>query len=298
LVRVAIAILLVALGIGVGAGPLQHDASRRDKSLKSARAETAARGARITALEGRSAYADSFAKGTAAKVLAGTLTGRSITLITLPGADPATVASLRALIAVAGGQVTASVPVTATVTDPASQQLVDSLTSQMLAQTPGVTVAATATGYQRLGALLARGVSAPISSHLPKAAVDTAAISIAAGLTTAGLLGKPSVAARAGLALIVAGDTRDAARSSVLTSVITGFAHEVLTVVAGPSPADASGGLLAALREAPDRSWSTVDGTDATTGQVAAVLALAARPRGVTGNFGSGAGATAALPPS
>jgi hypothetical protein len=298
LVRLAVALLLVALGVGLGAGPLQHDATRRDKALKSARAEAAARGAKVASLQARAAYADSVAKGTAPAVLAGKLTGRSITLITLPGADPTVVASLRSLIAVAGGQITASVPVTATLEDPSSRQLVESLTSQMLTQAPDVTVATTATGYQRFGALLARAVGAPIASHLPKAAVDTTAISIASGLTTAGLLAKSSVPARGGLALVVTGPDADAAHSAVLASMVDAFAHEVLTVVAGPSTAAGPGGLLAALRKAADRACSTVDGADAVSGQVTAVLALAVRPRGVSGDFGSGAGASAALPPS
>ncbi|MFL6062934.1 MAG: putative cytokinetic ring protein SteA [Marmoricola sp.] len=246
--------------------------------LSKEKATVAARDRRIRQLEAEAKRSSGYLAGTANAVVRGTLAGRTVSLIGLPGADPATLVALRGLLTAAGAQVGAQVAVLPATTSSAQDGLVDALTSQMVTQTPGLVVPAGADGYQRLGALLSRAAAVPPSAHVPRAPYDTAAVAIGSGLRTAGLVSS-TITWRGALTLLVTGthgqDDADLAR------LAAAYGAQVPTVVAGPAS-----GPLSALRASASKVFSTVDGIEATDGRVAAVLALAVRAQGRTGAWG------------
>jgi hypothetical protein len=303
LVRAAVLVLAIALGIAVGAGPLQRSNSERDKQLAAQKTEVLRKQQRIDALESTATFGDAFAAATGQSLVKGTLAGRSVALVTLPGADQDQVAKLRADIEAAQGTITGQIGLAAKMADSSSRQLVEALTSQMLQQTPGVTVPADAGGYQRFGALLARALGTGPTGQPARAAYDTTAVSIVSGLQSADLITvTQAVTARAGLTLVVTGNrsatAAAAAENAVPLTILQALGDQVPTVVAGPTGAAGKRGVIGALRgnTAASAALSTVDSSDTTMGQLAAVLALAARTRGTIGQFGAVDAADGVIP--
>ena len=206
LLRVAVLVLVLALGVALGAGPLQHSNSRRDRDLAAQKAEVIRKQHRISALEATASFADAYAAATGPALTKGALAGRSVTLVTLPGADKNTVAKLRAGVEAADGKITGQVDLAAPMARASSRQLVEALTSQMLTQAPDVSVPADASGYQRFGALLARAIGTGPAGQPAQAAYDAPAVSVVSGLQSADLISvSQPISARAGLALVVTG---------------------------------------------------------------------------------------------
>ncbi|HET6166734.1 MAG TPA: copper transporter [Marmoricola sp.] len=301
LVRAAVAALAVALGIGIGAGPLQRSNKDRDEQLAAQKAQVARKQARIDALESGRAFADGFATAVAPTLLRGALAGRAVTVITLPGADPDVVAKLRADLGIAQARVTGQVDLAPSATRSSGRQLVDALTSQMLTQARDVTVPADAGGYERLGALLARALGTGRTGQPVQASYDATAVGIVSGLQSAELVTTgQAISARAGLALVVAGpparSEAAAADNGVPVTILRALGSRVPTVVVGSTGAAGPLGVLRALRSGAP-VLSTVDSVETTMGQVAGVLALAARVRsGTIGQFGAVHAANGALP--
>ena len=291
--RAAVAALAVALGITLGAGPLQHSERDRDKELAAAKAAAARRQQQVAALESGARFAAGYAAATAPAVLRGVLAGRSVALVTLPGADPVVVARVKADVAAAQGRITGQVDFAATTAKASSRQLVEALTSQMVTQTH-VPVPAGAGGYQRFGALLARAIGSGPTGQPAQAAYDATAVGIVSGLQTADLVSLGQrVAARAGLVLVVAGPAARtqaaAADNAVPVTILDALARGVPTVVLGAVAAAGPRGVVGALRanSSARAVVSTVDSGETAMGQVAAVLALAARAGGKIGHYGA-----------
>lgn len=303
LVRAAVLVLALALGVALGTGPLQHSNSQRDRELAAQKAELSRRQDRISALEATASFADAYAAATGPALTKGALAGRSVALVTLPGADPDTVARLRAGVEAAQGKITGQLDLAPPMARASSRQLVEALTSQMLTQAPGLSVAADASGYQRFGALLGRAIGTGPNGQPAQAAYDATAVGIVSGLQSAELV-KPSqpISARAGLVLVVtgpeSGSTAEAADNAVPVTILQALGQQVATVVVGPTGAAGSRGVIGALRGSPaaTKALSTVDSAETAMGQVAGVLALAARAAGTVGQFGAVHAADGVLP--
>ena len=293
LTRAAVLVLAVALGIALGAGPLQHSNAQRDKELAAQQAQVARLHRQVAGLQASGAFAEAFATATGPTLTRAVLAGRSVAVVTLPGADPALVTQVLADVAAAQGRVTAQVALAPSMARSSSRQLVEALTSQMLAQTSGVQVPADAGGYARFGALLARALGTGPSGQPAQAAYDPTAVGIVTGLQSANLISLPQpVSARAGLAVVVAGpqaaSDAAAAENAVPVTLLRAFGAQLPTVVVGTSGAAGSRGVLGALRASDARTVvSTVDSIQTAMGRVAAVLALAARAGGTIGAYGA-----------
>lgn len=301
LLKAALALLVLAVGIALGAGPLQHTARERDKELTAQKERTARAERQVRSLTRSGDFATAYAQATAAKLVAGRLTGRTVALVQLPGAPRATVDAVRAMLGAAGAQVTAEATLAPALASASSRQLVEALTSQMISQTPGLGVPATAAGYERFGLLLARAIGATGTSAAGTA-YDQAAIGIVSGLTTAGLVKVGKVAPRASVAVVVAGppakDALAAASNSVPVTILRSFGSKVPTVLAGSTAAAGNLGVLGTLRAdaATARTVSGVDSVQTPMGQVALVLALAQRAAGKTGQYGGVGKVTGPVP--
>ena len=192
----------------------------------------------------------------------------------LPTAVPADVSALKDLVGVAGGTVGGTVRVGKQLVDAGQKQLVDELGSQLESRATGVTIPADAGPYERIGALLARAVGTDTRGG---AAVDGAATSILAGLTTASLVSTDGTLNRRGdLVLFVTGagegdQQQQQGAATIVTQVVQSVDSQTAGVVlAGPVAAALPGGEVKAVRDdvAAAKDVSTVDSLGRTAGQV------------------------------
>jgi hypothetical protein len=248
-------LLALATGVALGAGPLTSTRSSADPGP--------ARAPRTT----RSGYPDAFAASVASRLYAGGLSGRPVALVTLPGADPATVVALTAQVTAAGGRLTGTFPVDAQLVDAGQKSLVDTLGSQLRTQLHGHVVDKAASTYPRIGELLAVALATPGTAvGQPTADVSVVRQSLVAAHLLAVPKGGPPTAP---LVLVVLGDPLD---QSIADGVLSGLAAGARGVVAVAPTGSAN---LAGLRaDGVTRHVTTVDGTETSAGRAAAVLAL------------------------
>jgi hypothetical protein len=298
LVVLAGALLLLALGIAVGAGPLQHGAAARERDLARQKTKVVDRDHRIEELLAANSLGSAYAGATAPRVVAGTLSARKVALVSLPGVESATVDQLAELVRSAGGEVTARVGLEPSLLAASGRGLLDALTSQMVTQTPGLSVPSDASAFERLGVLLARAIGVPASAHATAAAYDPTAISIISGLEAAKVIAKAEVTARAGLTLVVLPAATSSQTDPAAAAVLTSYVTQAPSVVAGPAGSARSHGLLTLLRANSGFTAGTVDSVETAVGRIIATLALAARTRGVQGDYGVVGTVDAAVPPA
>lgn len=302
--RIAAGVLVLAFGIALGAGPLQHSAEERDQALARAEARADRDKEKVAEGEAAAALAAAYADATAPSLVAGKLAGRTVTVVTLPGADQAQVDALKGLITAAGGTVSAEAGLEPAALDPAGRSLIEALTSQLVTQNPSTGVPADVAGYDRLGALLARTVAADAGAAAGGAPYDQTAVGLAAGLQAAELVKVGKASPRGQLTVVVAGPPAEseiaAANNEVPLAILRGYGARTPTVLVGTSGAAGPNGLVGALRADPGvaAAVSGVDSLESSTGRVAAVLALAARAGGTIGQYGAVGASGGPVPPS
>lgn len=302
MMRLVGALLVLALGVAIGAGPLQKSNARRDDELTAQKRRVAEKEQQIASLKAGQKYSEQYAAATAPGLVRNALTGKSVTVLALPGAEPASVAGVRNLVAAAGGKVTAVVTFKPVMGRASSRQLVEALTSQMATENPDVEIPANAGGYQRFGVLLARAVGLPASANQDAAPYDEVAVGIVSGLQTAGLVTTSGVSSRAALTVAVTGpaaaDADAAGANAVPVTLLRAYATLAPVVVAGPASAAGDLGIIGSLRAAgAAQGLSTVDTVETVSGQVTTVLALSALDRGNTGSWGGIGAKDGPIPP-
>lgn len=283
--------LALAAGIALGGGPLQ-DVGRgnSDQELASARAALATQRTRAADLRQQAALADQFAAAAGPGLVAGKLSGHTVSLVLLPGADPQVVSSLSTLLSRAGARLGATYTVQPKTTQAANRQLVDALTSQLAAQEKQVSLPKAASTYDRLGGLLARLAG---STTKGGASYDPTAVSILAGLDTAGLVtAKDQPQTRGDVVLVVAGEPDGKAATEATSAIEAAVAGAMApgvrgVVVAGPTSSATGGGVIDEIRSGTAaKTVSTVDSVDTGAGRVATVLAAASAVAGHPGAYG------------
>jgi hypothetical protein len=295
IVSIVSVFLALAVGVALGGGPLKGEVDNtlveQVKADRSAKAELRSE---IADLRSTNQFSDAFADAVAPGLVGNTLKGRAVTLVVLPAAQQTEVSALGDMIATAGGSVSGTVRIGDGMLDVQNKQLVDELGSQLLDSAPDVDVPADASGYERMGALLARAIGT--DKDPAGAPVDATAESILAGLSTAGLVSAGDDLKRRGsLVLFVAGPgsaSGDAATSynSIVTTLATAVdASTDGVVVAGPISSARAGGLIRAIRDdvVAARDVSTVDVLGRSAARVVVVMALAGQAQDQTGHFGA-----------
>ncbi|MBW9204937.1 copper transporter [Mumia sp. zg.B17] len=289
LVVAAALLLALAGGIALGTGVLDGAeappaAAETSRSAEDTPEDVAARG-----------LAEAYRDQLGAAPLAGRLTGRSVVMVTLPGAADSTVDSVDAALKAAGATVVGSVAVTDRMLDPADRQFAVGVAQQTL---KGVTDTPTdgLANYEVVGAALGRGLAAKATT-----AVDAPAQTIVSALTEAKLVGTAQApASRAQLALVVAGtdETFESGRGELLATMVSGMDSAGLgSLVVGPVGSGAPDGAVEAVRASPSaESVSTVDVVGVPFGDVALVTALQQESSGKAGHFGTSGAADGDLP--
>ncbi len=300
LVSIVAVFLALAVGIVVGTtalnGPVLDDLNDRVSGL---RADKRGLEADLRATEQRSSAQEQAAKVLTPGVVAGTLDGARVLVVSTPDAPSGLRDGLVPLLTAAGAEVGASVRLRPALLDPASSQQVTDLVAQVAV--PGADLPDGEPLDQAL-AQLAQVLLRPPSGAAPSADVVRRVVAAYQGEDLLDVDG--DVAQAADLVVLLtgpAGPVTDA--STAQGRSLVAFArqldvHSSGAVVAGAAAATRDGGLLAALRE--DRGTtdrvSSVDAADTPTGQLGVVLSLVEQRTGGSGAYGSGPGVDGPLP--
>ncbi|HEX3224097.1 MAG TPA: copper transporter [Nocardioides sp.] len=262
-------LLALATGIALGAGPLTDTGS------------SASPGPRVLTPAPDAADADAFAGAVATRLYDHGLSRRPVAVVTMPGADRATVAALVTQVKAAGGELTGTYAVQPQLVDANQKSLVDTMGIQLAKQVGGVDKAATT--YPRMGLLLAIALATTAKTGV-QAGDD--AVAVRQSLAAAHLLAVPQGGPpTAPLVLVVLGSPVDQA---IADGVLEGLAGGARGVVAVAPTRDA---VLAGLAtDGVTKRVTTVDGSETEAGRVAAVLGLVRawnKPGGAFGASGS-----------
>jgi copper transport outer membrane protein MctB len=282
LVSLAAVLLALAAGVALGAGPLDNAASGLSDGD----------GSGTSADPAIARFESGYAARTAGALLNGTLKGKSVVVLTLPGARADETKDIRADLEKAGADVTGEVQLTAKLVDPANRQFAEGVAQQSASDVQGVTGAGDS--YQRIGTALGRSVLGKSGKNL-----DTTAATIGSAFAEGQLVtyaAKPKTFAD--LAVVVSGPGRAGDSGTVsaqMSKAIDGAGAGA--VLAGPSTSSQDGGVLAALRDSDAASQvSTVDVTDTAAGRIVVALALAREAKGQSGSWGTSRSADGAVP--
>lgn len=285
-------LLALAAGIALGSGPLQSEIETRTASAPDPDVPEDADD-QVEALRSGTDYSDDFALSVSSRLVRDTLADRTVTVLVLPGAAPASVAGVGDMVARAGGRVVSEVRVDPRLLDVANRQLVGELGTQMVESAGGaVRVPPTAGDYERLGALMARAL---VTQERAGVEPDAAAKGIQAGLEAAGLLTLGEGAGTRGSLLLAVGgpaygseDEREGAGTIVSSLLVEAARTARAVVLAGPTGSGQADGLVGLLRAEPEArpAVSSVDGVDRVAGRIDTVLALAVDVTGPSGHFG------------
>jgi len=266
-------VLALATGIALGAGPLSRETlvptQSEPRRSTPAPAETA----------------DELAEAVTPSMTRDRLAGRSVTVVSTPGAAARDVEALAEAVEAAGGSVSARWKVGRSLVEAGDAALVDTLGEQLLEQLDEDVAELDAPPYQRMGQLLGEAIAT--RGDRPDV-VGKSGTTIRQSLDAASLLATDDTDPRVSpLVLVVLGDDVEDAVAEGLT---TGLAERARRVVVA---ADARRGDLAVLDETGD--VTTVDGVDGAAGRLAAVLALAADDDDPPGSYGA-SGSDGVLP--
>jgi hypothetical protein len=295
IVSIVSVFLALAVGIALGGGPLKGEVD--DTLVDQVQADRAVKAdlrAEIANLRSSNAFVDGFADAVAPGLLSQTLSGRVVTLVALPTSQQSEVTALADMVSTAGGTVGGTVRVGDGLLDVGNKELVDELSSQLLDGASDVNVPADASGYEAMGALVARAIGT--DKEPGGAGVDATSDSILAGLSTAGLMSADGALDRRGsLVLFVAGagsgsDEEQTAAATILTTLATAVdADTGGVVVAGPMSSARDHGVVRAIRDdvVAARDVSTVDSLGRAAARIVAVMALAGQAEEQTGHFGA-----------
>lgn len=293
-VSIVAVLAALAAGIALGAGVLESDDDATATVDTARTASTADQQARM--------FAEEFTGSVRGSLIAGQLTGRTVTVLVMPDTPKDLVDATAATVAEAGGTVVSTLSIGEDLVSATSKQLVDELGGQLEAGATTIRVAAGANTYERMGTLLGYALAtAQPEGDQP----DEQAQTILAGATTGGLLtAAEPVVTRGHLVLVLAGAPTASAEAAkgtaeILTSLLRALdASSGGVVLAGTAGTAETPGALSGIRADAGTAGlvSTVDNADTAQGALVTVLALAEQSGGGAGQYGVGAGATAVRP--
>ena len=334
LVSLVSVFLALAVGIVLGAGPLKEPISEGlSQSVQQLRQDRDALGDQLKTAQAATRNRDTFIGDVQDELVAGQLSGRSVVLVTLPGADADAVRPLTQALTDSGARLTGRIDMRDAWADPASRSARDTAIANLRsiaggsAGTPGAgsnrtaspspSSSPTATGAAAAAdtaaaQVLARALMTSDSS--PAERPDENSRTLLEGLGRAGLLDvNGELPGRATEAVLLVPGVATAVQGVVptpspspspdgtpawvtLASVLD--AASAGAVVVGPASSATAGGVLAAVRAQQPLATtvSTVDTGGTPMGDVTTVLALREQQQGTAGSYGFGAGANAILP--
>jgi len=260
----------------------------------------------VTGLEREVGYRDAYLTSLAPSLIGGRLSGTTVVVVTLPGADGQVADELADTLTDAGGTVTARAAVQPDFVGREKERMLADLTARLALPDVG---AGSGQPYARAARQLA---GALVTKEAGGPALDSARTALISGLDGAGFVQlSRTPTKRAELVVVVAGAGADSGEGTAAgraaeasrtgeVAVALAEAFDVAgrgAVVTGP-PESADVGRVVATIRAGDaaRTVSTVDTAGSPFGRVAVVYALVEQERGGAGQYGLAASADAPLP--
>jgi hypothetical protein len=294
LVSIVAVFLALALGIVVGTtalnGPITKDLRNQVDDAKHQRDALAAQ---VKLLQGQVDDAGEFAATYGTQLVAGTLTGKNVLEIVLPGATSNMQDGVSQQVSAAGGKISGRITITKAYLDPSRGAGINSLATGPT-HPLGLTLPETPNADELGGALLAyvllgHGQSTDLTQVLGGFAALHMVTSDGQDVTPATTV---VVLAHGGLP---AKDYAGTAELSLVAALAHAGGH---VVVAGDNASAAGAGLVSLVRDsqANRSAVSTVDNADSPFGQVSAVLALSGATKGLVGHYGTDQSADALFP--
>jgi hypothetical protein len=294
LVSLIAVFLAVALGIVIGTTqlnePILKDIEKQVSSLEQDKRDLEDQ---TQQLKTQVDTADAFGTAVAPALVKGALANRKVLLVVTNDAVPTeTVDGVTALIDQAGGAVSGTVRLQPGYSDPSTAASLESYVTG-----PGLPTGLQLPEADDSGQLVASVLAQVLMIPKGGTARDTAQIaSVLSGLNALdALTAESSSVAAADYALVLTSGAfqgQDAdERNGTLTDLVSALDSSGSgAVVAGDADSAGRSGLVGAVRNEPtlSDSLSTVDNTASSTGQISAVLALAAEGGGTSGNYGTG----------
>jgi outer membrane murein-binding lipoprotein Lpp len=301
LVSIVSIFLALAVGIVLGAGPLKEDIGNTLTSeVKNLRADKAALRAELDAAEKGNQARDDFTAASNKTLLASRLSGTTVAVVVLPGADSGLVKSTTETLTYSGARIGSTVTVLDSWIDPDKATFRASLGQQLAGQ---VQVPVDQADDNVINAVLARSV-------LTKAgAPPTGADAALEGLRTGDLIRfTPNPVAPASVAVVIAGpvsgsnaDLRDAqakALANLAGELDAAGSGALLTAVSAKQGATNVTSVVSTVRSDGDLSKqvSTVDDGEIPMGQASVVFGLLEQQAGKAGHYGLAGDASASFP--
>ncbi len=307
LVSIVSIFMALAVGIVLGAGPLQGQiGDTLTSEITQLRTDKQALRGEVSDLNKALATATSYDTATLRRVVTGTLTGRAVAIVELPGADADEVRAIGETVVAAGGTVASTTRVLDAwvSTDP---KVVTSRTdvADKLAVSLRVTPSAAGASPSTLDKVLAAAL-VPTSASIPGTEVTRAALTDLVGAKL--IEGAPQdtnpaqfvVVVTAPLAGVAAETTAAAdAWMQMIAALEAASAATVATISAGAALGDQETSVVRVLRKNPGvaKAVSTVDDAGSPAGLASIVLGLVALETGAVGHYGTDEGASAAFAP-
>jgi hypothetical protein len=275
--------LALAIGVVLGGGPLAEVG--RDALTSTSAQPKAGSGTDDTA------FGDAFATAAAPQLYGKQLAGRSVAVVSLPGADPRVIEGIVGQVEHAAGTVEGKYVVQQGLVDAGEKSLVDTLGSQLMTQLGTDAADDDAPTYERMGQLLATAITTRDEGGDSASQQST---SIRESLAGADLVVSPEdEPGLAPLVLVVLGDNAD---DDILAGLLSGLASRAVGVVVAGDTRSGAHGDVAAFRARPEaEKVATVDGAELAVGQVTATLALVRSLTEKGGSFGA-SGSDGAVP--
>ncbi len=265
----------------------------------------------VRELEQDKAFGTAFAEEALPELVSARLAGQRVLLVTLPGAEQATVNEIAGVLEAAGASVTGELAITDAYAMPDQESVLDSLVSQLV--WPDLELPADGSPYDRAAAEIAAVVAtAEVAADPDELPGPGRVAELTDGSEDQSSNGEAQVLPGLRAAGFVETSTDDPLSKASQVVVVTGPAPEEPTddtrrangahlslaraldagssgvVMAGPSSSATAGGLLAALRGGDDAATvSSIDVANSPIGRIAIVYALNAEENGVSGHYGT-----------
>lgn len=287
--------LALALGIVVGTtalnGPITKDLRRQVDDAKKQRDSLAAQ---VNALQGQVRDSGQFAATYGEQLVKGSLDGKTVLVVSLPGVTSGMADGVDTLLGAAGAKIGGRITVTNDYVDPGRGNGIVSLATGP-AHPLGWTAPETNDASQLGGSLLAyvllgKGQQTDLGQVLGGFSE----------LHMITVVGSSTITPSTAVMVLAAGSQspssyRSTAESALVNALANAGGH---VVVAGDSAAAATGGVVATVRhdDTSRNAVATVDDAGTPFGQVSAVLALSGAIAGNVGQYGDQPGADALFP--
>lgn len=306
LVSIVSIFLALAVGIVLGAGPLKEDLGNTlTRELTQLRQDKTGLRADLTAAQRGIGARDTWAEQVSPRVVAGTLTGKTVAVVVAPGADGGVVKDTVATLAAAGAKVGSTVTLSEAWVDPDKRTFRNNLAGQLatLVKVPG----GASSPDQLPGAVLSRAILAGSDAATDRLTPE--ASQALDGLRTGGLVDVSPEQITPSSSVVLVGGPVKGATAEDTASRVTDYVQLARSMDSGGSgavvvtPTSAgdptiSGQLVAAVRQDRDanKSVSTVDDANVPMGLTTVVQALAEQYAGGVGQYGLAGDAKAVLP--